>query len=181
MLRLFSYLAGLLLLCGQAEASCYKEAAQRYGVSETLLRAIAKVESGGQDAAKVVNVNADGSRDIGRMQINSGWLPALRKYGIGEAELKDECISITVGAWIVAQNVQSKGLNWDAVGAYNVGCRKLAEAECTKRRNTYAWKVFRALKPAEKQTEQTVIANAAVAHKRKIGSVEFNVDSEESQ
>lgn len=67
MLRLFSYLAGLLLLCGQAEASCYKEAAQRYGVSETLLRAIAKVESGGQDAATVVNVNTDGSRDIGRM------------------------------------------------------------------------------------------------------------------
>ena len=181
MLRLFSLFAGMLLVAGTVEASCYKEAAARYEVSESLLRAIAKVESGREKAEAVVNVNSDGSRDIGRMQINSSWLPTLAKFGIGEKELRDECVSITVGAWIVAQNIQSKGLNWDAVGAYNVGCRKLSETECTKRRNTYAWKVFKAIRPNEKKTGTSVVAQTAIATKRKIGSVQFNVEDEASQ
>lgn len=181
MLRLFSILAGTAVICGAAEAGCYKEAAERYQVSESLLRAIAKVESGGRDAKTVVNVNRDGSRDIGRMQINSGWLPTLAKFGIGEKELRDECVSITVGAWIVAQNIQTKGLNWDALGAYNVGCRSLSKPECDKRRNTYAWKVFRAIKPEDKKAEPTVVAQAPVEPKKRIGSVQFNVENEASQ
>ena len=77
MLRLFSLLAGMALLIGNAEASCYKEAAARYEVSESLLRAIAKVESGTRDARTVVSFDADGTRGIGRMQINTSWLPTL--------------------------------------------------------------------------------------------------------
>jgi soluble lytic murein transglycosylase-like protein len=181
MLRFFSILMGMFLLCGDVGASCYKEAAARYQVSERLLRAIAKVESSGRNAQTVVNVNTDGSRDIGRMQINSGWLPPLAKFGIGEKELRDECVSITVGAWIVAQNIQNKGLNWDAIGAYNVGCKYLSKAECEKRRNIYAWKVFRAIKPDDKQAVQTVVAQAPAETKRRIGSVQFNVENEASQ
>jgi soluble lytic murein transglycosylase-like protein len=111
------------------------------------------------------------------MQINTGWLPTLRKYGIGEKELRDECTSIHVGAWIISQNISSKGLNWDAVGAYNVGCKGLTRDDCQARRNRYAWRVFRALKPYEQQKPE-LDAQVAVAAERKrtIGSVQFDGD-----
>lgn len=130
------------------QAACFAAAAERYGVPEALLRAVAKVESGSQDARTVENTNRDGTRDIGRMQINSRWLPTLQQWGITEARLRDECTSIHVGAWILAGNIERLGgLNWAAVGSYNVGCRSLGKAECETRRNRYAWKVFHALKP----------------------------------
>lgn len=129
-----------------AIAACYQEAASRYGVPEPLLRAIAQVESGSADARTVENVNPNGSRDIGRMQINSGWLAALRPFGITENSLRDECTSIHVGAWILANNMmQHGGLSWTAVGAYNVGCLRLSKEECERRRNAYSWRVYRKL------------------------------------
>jgi soluble lytic murein transglycosylase-like protein len=175
MLRFFPFLAALFLLSKQVQAACYEEAAQRYAVSESLLRAIAKVESGNRDAKTVENVNANGTRDIGRMQINTGWLPTLKQYGIGEKELRDECTSIHVGAWIISQNISAKGLSWDAVGAYNVGCKGLTKDDCQARRNRYAWRVFRLLKPHEqKKPEPSPPVAAVVERKRSIGSVEFH-------
>lgn len=164
------------MLSNQVHATCYEEAAKRYSVSESLLRAIAKVESGNRDARTVENVNANGTKDIGRMQINTGWLPTLGKYGIGEKELRDECTSIHVGAWIVRSNINAKGLSWDAVGAYNVGCKGLSAADCQVRRNRYAWKVFHALKPTEKSTDTPLqeVAAQSVEKKRTIGSVDFH-------
>ncbi len=177
MLRLFPVLAALHLLSNPVQAACYEEAAKRYAVSESLLRAIAKVESGNRDAKTVENVNANGTKDIGRMQINTGWLPTLNKYGIGEKELRDECTSIHVGAWIISQNISAKGLNWDAVGAYNVGCKGLAKDDCQARRNRYAWRVFRALKPNEQQKhEPNAQVAVVVERKRTIGSVQFHAD-----
>ena len=158
-------------ICSVAIADCYKEASTVYGVPEALLRAIAKVESGGMDARKVENRNADGSRDIGRMQINTGWLPVLARYGIDEERLRDECTSIRVGAWIMAQNVGKHGLNWTAVGSYNVGCRKLSKEECERRRNLYAWKVFHAIRPEMRQEQQ--VARAVAARGSGIGKVDF--------
>lgn len=178
MLRWIFALAGCLLLSSQVQATCYEEAAKRYSVSESLLRAIAKVESGNRDARTVENVNANGTKDIGRMQVNTGWLPTLSRYGIGEKELRDECTSIHVGAWIIRSNINKKGLNWDAVGAYNVGCKGLSESDCKTRRNRYAWKVYRALKPVEKSTEPPLqaVAIQSVEKKRTIGSVDFHAE-----
>jgi soluble lytic murein transglycosylase-like protein len=170
LLKWFSILIGSAI-CSSAIAHCYREAAAAYGVPEALLRAIAKVESGSRDARTVENRNADGSRDIGRMQINTGWLPVLERFGIDEERLRDECTSIKVGAWIMAQNVGKHGLNWTAVGSYNVGCRKLSKEECERRRNLYAWKVFHAIKPELKQEQRTV--QVAKVRGSGIGKVEF--------
>lgn len=172
LIQCLSFLAGLAL-CTHANAACYREAAQKYGVSETLLRAIAQVESGGRDASKVENKNSDGSRDIGRMQINTIWLPVLKRYGITEESLRDECVSIKVGAWIMAQNVERHGLNWDAVGAYNVGCRKLKKEECERRRNLYAWKVFKAIRP-EQQQQVARVSVRTTTQRSGIGSVDLS-------
>lgn len=110
-------LVSALLLASQAHALCFKEAAARYNVNETLLMAIAKTESSFNPNAR--NVNTNGSEDVGVMQINSFWMPTLRQFGIGREELKDPCVNVNVGAWILAQNIQQYGDTWRAVGAYN--------------------------------------------------------------
>jgi soluble lytic murein transglycosylase-like protein len=97
--------------------ACWDDAAQRYQVSSALLYAIARTESGLNPRA--INRNTNGSRDIGLMQINSAWLPALATHGIGERELFEPCTNIQVGAWILAGNIRRLGYTWNAVGAYN--------------------------------------------------------------
>jgi soluble lytic murein transglycosylase-like protein len=55
------------------------------------------------------------------MQINSIHLPRLLKQGITEERLLNEpCLSVEVGASILAEFIQRFGYNWTAVGSYNV-------------------------------------------------------------
>ena len=120
---------------------CFEEAEKAYGVPAELLRAVARVESG----LRVLppNMNPNGTWDIGVMRINSSWLPMLGRYGITQARLeRDHCLSVMVGAWVLASNKASLGPSWDAVGAYNVGCARLNAVECRRRRQAYAWRVF---------------------------------------
>lgn len=130
-----SAIAGLTLaLCTAPASACWEEAAAHYGVNVHLLYAIAKTESGLNPNA-VNRKNVNGSYDIGLMQINSSWLPTLRKHGIDEQQLYDPCTSIQVGAWILAGNMRRLGTTWEAVGAYNARNAAL--------RIKYAWKVYR--------------------------------------
>ena len=119
MRRHISYLLtfAISVASGVCHADCWGDVEARYAISRYLLLAIAQHESGLNSA--VVSRNADGSFDIGLMQINSGWLPALKPYGIGLAELRDPCVNLNVGAWILAGNFAVYGKNWRAVGAYN--------------------------------------------------------------
>lgn len=109
----------LLAFSGTASAACFDEAAERYGLPSSLLKAISRVESSGHPEA--INRNPDGSYDIGHMQINSRWLPVLQQYGISARSLFDPCTNTFVGAWILAQNVRRLGYDWMAIGAYNAG------------------------------------------------------------
>ena len=61
----------------------------------------------------------DGSEDIGLMQINSVWLPALARHGIGRADLFNHCTSIHVAAWILATQLYRYGKAWQVVGRYH--------------------------------------------------------------
>lgn len=130
----------------EANAACWEAASDSYGIPVNVLKAVAKTESGFN--ANAVNRNKDGTYDIGFMQINSSWLPKLEKYGITEESLKDACTNVKVGAWILSNNAKKLGWNWNAIGAYNVGCAKLDAAECDRRRNQYAWKIHTALNKA---------------------------------
>jgi len=129
--------AGLLMFHHNARA-CWAEVAAWYGVNPQLLYAIAKTESSLNPNA--MNRNKNGSYDIGLMQINSSWLPTLRKYGIDEQRLKDPCTNLQVGAWILSQNMQRMGVTWEAVGAYNARDPGL--------RIKYAKKVYKNIPPA---------------------------------
>jgi hypothetical protein len=96
---------------------CWESAGATYHLDPWLLFAYAKTESSYN--ATAMNRNSNGSYDIGLMQINSSWLPTLKRYGIGAQDLLNPCRSIFVGAWIAAQNIQRFGYNIDGIGAYN--------------------------------------------------------------
>lgn len=118
---------------------CWDKAGMAYGVDPWLLFAIAKVESDFNHVATNKNVSKNGtvSIDLGMMQINTFWLPTLKKFGIEAKDLFEPCTSVFVGAWIVAQNIQRFGYNQDGIGAYN------SPNNITIRRN-YAKKVYAA-------------------------------------
>ncbi|MBE0624602.1 MAG: lytic transglycosylase domain-containing protein [Burkholderiales bacterium] len=129
---------GVALACAAAlpAYACWDDAAMRYQVSSALLYAIARTESGLDPNA--VGRNANGSRDIGLMQINSAWLPTLASHGIGERELFEPCTNIYVGAWILAGKVSRHGYTWEAVGAYNAASPALRRSYIEKVRRRLA-------------------------------------------
>lgn len=111
---------GLGLGVTQAHAWCWSRAGQLHAIEPELLQAIADVESGLKPDA--INHNSNGTRDIGLMQINSIHLPRLQARGITEQRLLHEpCLSVEVGASVLAEFVARYGYNWTAVGAYNAG------------------------------------------------------------
>ncbi len=122
-------------LSGVVRADCIDDAAAFQHVNVSLMRGIAQVESGMRPDR--INVNSNGTTDIGLMQINSSWLPVLAKEGITEQSLFDPCTNAYVGAWILAANIRQFGPNWTAVGAYN--------AASPDKRLAYARKVYDAV------------------------------------
>jgi Transglycosylase SLT domain len=132
---------GLALSSGQAKAlaqaqeACLRDAALRHGLAPQLLAAISLTESGMNP--KALSRNANGSHDIGLMQINSSWLPKLSALGITEGALWDPCVNVEVGAALLAHGIARLGYTWEAVGAYH--------ARSPQRRRAYAWRVAKAL------------------------------------
>jgi len=97
---------------------CIVSAAQYRHQDPKLLKAIALQESG-MNPSLVSGRNKNGTVDIGLFQINSSWLPKLKKLGVTEKQLYDGCVSAYVGAWILAHELNTHGATWRAVGAYN--------------------------------------------------------------
>ena len=144
MIRRIAFVLVALLSIPAANAFCFSDAAKRYGVSEMLLKAIAKTESNFNPAA--TNTNTNGSIDYGLMQINSQHLKRLAKYNITEVDLMDPCVSVNVGAWILSEAIRTHGPNWRAVGAYGAGSRPDREQS----REEYAAKVSKSMRIVEK-------------------------------
>ncbi|MGA9700589.1 transglycosylase SLT domain-containing protein [Pseudomonas sp.] len=133
-------LLSALMSGNQALADCWVDAASRHDIEPELLQAIAAVESGNR-ADKVNHGNSNGTRDIGLMQINSSHLPRLLKQGITEERLLSEpCLSVEVGASILAEFIQRFGYNWTAVGSYNAGPGQGPQFEALRMR--YAEKIW---------------------------------------
>ena len=101
----------------EARENCFHSASVKYRIDPWLLVAIARVESAMRPDAH--RKNDDGSEDIGLMQINSVWLPALAQHGIGRADLFNHCTSIQVAAWILANQLYRHGKSWQTVGRYH--------------------------------------------------------------
>lgn len=123
-----SKLAFLLSFSSQSFAFCFNEAGETYNVNPLLLKAISYTESR-LDPNAINKANSNGTYDIGLMQINSNWFPMLIQNGVNPDLVKtDPCANVFVGAWILAQNFETSGEGWLAVGAYNAGYSKRTEA-----------------------------------------------------
>lgn len=96
---------------------CFNLAADHYKVPSNLLKAIAQTESKGNKTA--MNMNKNGTYDVGIMQINSTWIPKLKRAGIERGLLLDPCSNIQIGAWILSDNIKRYGLTEEAIGRYN--------------------------------------------------------------
>ena len=125
---MWSWLLGVALCLGVWSSVCWADdprleacivaAANYRHIDPSLLKAIAIQESG-LNLRAVNRNNKNGSVDHGPFQINSSWLPKLKKHGITVAQLYDPCISAYVAAWILADSINRHGATWRAVGAYN--------------------------------------------------------------
>ncbi|EBZ6776928.1 lytic transglycosylase domain-containing protein [Salmonella enterica] len=151
----------MLVLSPNANAFCFKEAGERYGVDPLLLIAIAQTESGLVPTA--TNINKKGtpkeSIDIGLMQINSIWFGQLSNdWGITRNDLiSNPCQNVYVGAYILALNIKKNGVNWKSIGAYNAGFSDRTEAA----RVRYAKKVYNFYIQLLSKNRDVVISNAS--------------------
>lgn len=142
-------LASLIGVSFSSQANCWDDAGRSFGIAPDLLYAIALQESGLN--LQAINRNTNGSRDLGLMQINSRHLPTLQKLGIQEQQLlSDGCLSIMVGASILAQFMSRYGYSWEAVGAYNAG----TSVDNKKQRMAYARKVWQRYRYLQQETDK---------------------------
>jgi soluble lytic murein transglycosylase-like protein len=118
---------------------CFEEAGKRYDVPAGLLWAIAKVESNFDPLA--VNRNANGTYDIGVMQINSTWARQIGPRAWKELE-KDACANVNFGARVLADCISRYGYGWEAIGCYN--------AVSPERRVEYARRVIAVIDTMER-------------------------------
>lgn len=128
----------LLFVVSLSFSYCFVQAGNYYGVSPSLLYAIAKHESGLNWRA--LNKNRNGTYDIGLMQINSRWIPTLKRYGLYDERLIWEpCFNTMVGAWVLRQCMERYGYSWRAVDCYNKGSR-------ARDNSVYVWRVYKELR-----------------------------------
>jgi len=118
-------------------AACFTHAAATYNVPEPVLTSIAQVEGG---ASGTVSRNANGTRDLGVMQVNDSWIASLvkiyendphfigrndkeKRTAVWSALVYDDCFNISIGAWILKRGFdeakEKGGGFWSGVGYYH--------------------------------------------------------------
>ena len=131
-----------------AALNCWSAAAAQYDLPVELLYAIAYVESR-HDPSAIAHAD-DGTHSVGLMQVNSSWFPTLATHGIDARRVREPCVNIQVGAWILSQEVRRYGATWHAIGAYYAGPftartahRKLPLYRSYAQRVLFAWRQLR--------------------------------------
>lgn len=105
------------MLINDVPVSCINLAAVQYHVPALVIVAVLYTESGYVGAAKP---NKNKTIDYGPMQINSFWLPYLKKYGYTIWDLQyDPCLNVNAGTWILAQEIAKDGGFWHGIGNYH--------------------------------------------------------------
>lgn len=96
---------------------CINQAALVYHIPAKLILSVLAIENGQVGAA---TTNKNGTLDYGPMQINSIWLPKVRKYGYTPQQLQyNPCANVMVGAWILSQNIANANTTWRGIGSYH--------------------------------------------------------------
>jgi len=65
------------------------------------------------------------TKNLGIMQVNSSWIPVLKRKGFDIKRIMDPCYNILVGAFILRVHVDESGGDlWKGVGRYNTRSKK---------------------------------------------------------
>ena len=103
--------------------ACMALGASLYGLPPRVLPSIHGVEGG---APGVSHLNTDGTRDLGIMQINERWIPALVRYTGAPAErvrvrlMGAGCYNVVAAAWILRTYLDESGGDlMQAIGYYH--------------------------------------------------------------
>jgi hypothetical protein len=119
-------------------AMCLIDASHFYHVPPAVMIGILHVEGG--RVGRESGPNADGSYDLGPMQINTQWLPELArawKVDVRKARTvmrDDGCMNVKAAAWILHNTISDAGSVYGGIARYNsstpgVGSRYAAKVE----------------------------------------------------
>lgn len=141
LLSLPALIARPALAAEAGDENCIGDAARRFRIPASLIRAVMDVEGGSTGR---VSHNTNGSYDIGPMQINSIWLPEVeRRGGSLQLLLHHGCANVHFGAWLLARELGGIDIAridragfWRAVGNYH--------SRTPERNAGYAEKVWQA-------------------------------------
>lgn len=104
-------------------ASCINAAAAAHLLPPSVLVILLNVENGRLGR---VSQNTNDTVDIGPMQINQIWIPALARHwhaspaATREALLNNFCANVEAGAWILRTGIdEARGDFWEGVGYYH--------------------------------------------------------------
>ena len=146
------FIACLFLMPSIANAFCYEEAGNTYGINPSLIESIAEIESSSNPQA--INRNQDGSIDMGLMQVNSSWITTL---GLDSGRLlSDPCYNVRAGARILKYCIVKHGYTWEAVGCYNAASKH--------KRVGYSWKVYNKLKAEKSNSPSPPFAKGVITN-----------------
>lgn len=98
---------------------CLLEAAQANRLDPLLIWAVKGVESGARLGPGIEGRNANGSVDLGLMQINDRtWMERLERGGFTREQVRDDaCVNLHVGAAILAYEIRRHAV--DGIGRYH--------------------------------------------------------------
>jgi len=114
-------LSFFLLLSPNAKADCFKTVGEKFHIEPLLLRAIADKESNLYNHA-INHSNKNHTEDVCMMGINSSHFQELKRFGITRQRLlKEPCVCVAAGAWILNGFFRKYGRSWNTVGMYNTG------------------------------------------------------------
>jgi hypothetical protein len=111
------------MITAQALAACLMLAAQTYQVPPAVMIGIMHVEGG--RIGQQVGPNINGSYDLGPMQVNTTWVPALaHAWGVDQRTARalvrdDGCVNVKVAAWILHQKITETGSVYGGIAHYH--------------------------------------------------------------
>ncbi|MDD3182873.1 MAG: lytic transglycosylase domain-containing protein [Alphaproteobacteria bacterium] len=124
------------MITAQALAACMMLAAQTYQVPPAVMVGIMHVEGG--RVGQQVGPNSNGTYDLGPMQVNTRWLPALARawkvdYKTALRLVRDDgCINVRVSAWILKQKIDNAGSLYRGIAYYHSATPGIGTRYATK-------------------------------------------------
>ena len=115
---------------------CFENAGKDNYIDPLLLMAIGIQESRLRSGA-INSASAHKTEDVCEMQINSINFKELQGFNITRSDLlKNPCICVYTGTWVLAKIFRRYGKNWNSVGIYNAGAGKNRAASRKKYSDT---------------------------------------------